>query len=147
MNTERFFSSVAAGAGGAGLESYVELWNPAGSGKTAKVMVIKINTKSTVITFITHTAQQGAAGSAGMIANKDLLGNNPVCQLYGHSLLAVLGTDLIQMMTTADVTLPTDLSDSPFIVKPGQSFIIENATANQAINMVHIAWHEIDNKY
>lgn len=149
MNTERFFSSAAIGAGGAGDKSFIELWNPANSGKSVKITAVKINTKDTTVSFMTHTAQQGSAGTIGKIANKNIGGNASVCSLYGHDLLAasVAGTVLIDFITTADTALPEDLSDAPFIVKPGQSFFILNNTVNSAINMVHMAWHEIDNKY
>ncbi len=144
MNTQRYFSSAAVAAGGAGDEGFIELWNPADSGKTVKITAVKINTKDTTVTFKYHTAQQGSGGAAGKIANKNLGGVASVCDLYGHDLASVAGTDLIDFITTADTALPEDLSDAPFIVKPGQSFIIHNNTANAAINIVHMAWHEID---
>ena len=147
MNTERFFSSVAAAAGGASIESFVELWNPAASQKAVKITAVKINTKATLVMFMTHTAQQAAAGVVGRIANKNIGGNASVCTLYGYSLLLVLGTVMIEMITAADTALPNDLSLSPFIVKPGQSFMIVNQTSNAAINAVHLAWQEVDKNF
>ena len=147
MNTERFFSSVSAASGGASVESFIELWNPIASKKAVKVTAVKINTKATLVSFMTHTAQQAASGVAGKIANKNIGGNASVCTLYGYSLLFVLGTVMIEMITAADTALPNDLSISPFIVKPGQSFMIANQTSNSAINAVHLAWQEVDENF
>ena len=40
MKTQKYFSVAAIGAGGAGVESFIELWNPAGSKKTVQITTV-----------------------------------------------------------------------------------------------------------
>ena len=147
MNTQRYIGYAAIAAGGAGIESFIELWNPATSDKTIKVTSFTVNTKDTLSVLKYHTAQQGSAGTVGTSGNLNLGGIAPAGVLYGHGVASVSGTIISKVNTTADTDKVQCLEDHPIIVKPGQSILLESTTANQAINSVEVCWHEIDQSY
>lgn len=147
MKTQRYSAHGVGAAGGAGLESYVELWNPAANQVTLLVRSLKVNTKDTSVKLKYHTSQQGAGGTVGLVGNKHLGGVASNGSIYGHSLATVAGTQVGLLTTTADTDLALDLGNAPFVIDPGKSFIIENVVANLAINLVNIEYDEIEGVY
>ena len=144
MNTVRAFGFAAIGAGGAGVESFIELWNPATSKRVVKVTSILINTDDTVVKIKHHTSQQGSAGTIGTKGNKLMGGVAPSTVIYGHGVASVSGTQVFTINTIADIDEFINLNDAPLVLNPGVSLIIENTNADLAINNVNIEWHEIE---
>lgn len=147
MNTQRYISYAVAVQGAAGFESFVELWNPATSGRIVKVTGLTIDTKDTLVNMQYHTAEQGAAGVAGTKGNLNLGGVGSVCNLWGMALATVAGTVIGALQATADVDLIVCFENNPIIVKPGQSFILACVNAIKAISHLSMCWHEIDATY
>ena len=147
MNTVRAFGFAAIGAGGAGVESFIELWNPATSNRVIKVTSILINTDDTVVKIKHHTSQQGSAGTIGTKGNKLMGGVAPSAVIYGHGVASVSGTQVFAVNAVADIDESVNLNDAPLVLDPGVSLIIENTNADLAINNVDIEWHEIDERH
>jgi len=128
-------------AGGAGNESYIELWNPATTTKLLRVTLIRINTKDTVVKVKYHTAKQGS--TALTKGNKSLGGSTPVGELYGNNTASVLGTQVGSLITTVDADRELDLLNSPILIFPGKSLVLENTDADEAITTCEIHWDEV----
>jgi len=125
--------------------SFVEVWNAATSGKTVKVTRIEINSKDTAVSLWNHTAQQGAAGTAGVKQNKLLGGVAPSVAIYGEDILTtVLGTKMYTVTTVADTVKVIDCEDSPIMINPGMALIVANDTVNLAMTRVSVTFHEIE---
>jgi len=144
VNTVRAFGFAAIGAGGAEVESFIELWNPATSNRVVKVTSILINTDDTVVKIKHHTSQQGSAGTVGTKGNKLMGGASPSAIIYGHGVASVSGTQVFAVNTIANIDEFINLNDAPLVLNPGVSLIIENTNADLSINNVNIEWHEID---
>lgn len=128
-------------AGGAGAESYIELWNPAASTVVLKVTRIVINTKDTVVKVKHHTAKQGSTALA--IGNKNLGGSTPAAFMYGNNAASVSGTQVGSLICTVDADRTVDLTDEPILVFPGKALILENTDAVEAITTCELHWDEV----
>lgn len=147
MNTQRYLGFAAQIAAASNM-SFCEIWNPAASGKTAKVTKIEINSKDTGMSFFRHTSQQGASGTIGVHGNKHLGGAAPGIIMYGEDIVTtVAGTKFYTVTTVADVVKILDFEKSPIVIDPGASFIVACDVVNKALTRVSFEWHEIDNKY
>ncbi|MCK4791993.1 MAG: hypothetical protein KAV87_50135 [Desulfobacteraceae bacterium] len=128
-------------AGGAGAESFVELWNAAANSVMLRVTRVVINTKDTVVKVKYHTAKQGS--TALTIGNKSLGGSTPAALLYGNNAASVSGTQVGSLICTVDADRELDLSGDPIVVFPGKALIFENTDAVEAITTFEIHWDEV----
>jgi len=139
---ENYVGSGTSAAGGAGNESYIELWNPAASGVQLKVTSISVVSADSEVKIKYHTAKQGTTGLTK--GNKILGGLAPSAELYGNNAGSVLGTQIGSFFLTADALriIHQELMSDPIVIDPGHSLILENATANTAITSCEIHWTE-----
>ena len=133
------FGISAAGAGGT--EAYIELWNAATTTVMLRVTRIVINTKDTVVKIKYHTAKQGS--TVLTIGNKQLGGSSPAAAMYGNNAASVSGTQVGSLVCTVDADREVDLTGDPIMVSPGQSLILENTDAVEAITNCELHWDEI----
>jgi len=141
MNIKHCIGQGGSGAGGAGNESYIELWNPATTGKDLKVKRIELNTADTVIIFKTHTAKQGSTAKSKADVNPAL--DSPDAEIYGDNAASVSGTTRITFTLTANTNRVVEFPD-PIIIQPGYSFVLVNNTDDLAINEIIFYWDEVD---
>lgn len=144
MNIRRCIGHATGAAGGAGLESFVELWNSATSGKSLLIRKITLETADTQVQFKSHTSQQGSGGAAGTKGNKRWGHTAPAAALFGASAASVSGTARFKADVVADTPITFDFSDDPIQIDEGIAFIIENVTANTALTGAIIEWDELD---
>ena len=144
MNTKSCFGSGASAAGGAGAESYIELWNAATTGVVAHIKRVVINSAEdgagTTVKIKYHTAKQGS--TALNLADTLLGGSTPACTLCGNNAAAVSGTQAGGLIITTNTNTEFEFKD-PIKVPPGKSCLFENTTANKAITMTLIEWDEV----
>lgn len=131
----------ASAAGGAGNESFIELWNASTTTVFLRVTLIRINNKDTVVKVKYHTAKQGS--TALTKGNKRLGGSTPAAAIYGDNAASVSGTQVGSLICTVDTDRELDLKDNPIEVVPGTALILENTDANEAITSCEIHWDEV----
>lgn len=137
---QHYIGYGAVAAGGADKESFIELWNASTSYVKARVTLIRINTKDTIVKLKYHTAKQGSTAKTS--GNKELGGKSPGVAIYGDSATSVSGTQIGSIVCTVDTDRTLDLNDAPIVINPGKSLIIENTDANEAITSLEIHWEE-----
>lgn len=138
------FGNGTSAAGGAGAESYIELWNPATSGVVAEVRRVVIisaeDGAGTTVKVKYHTAKQGS--TALTIGNTAVGQAAPACELYGNNAASVSGTQIGGLIVTTNTRTEFTWQE-PIKVRPGLSLVFENTTAVKAITMLQIEWDEV----
>jgi hypothetical protein len=138
------FGCGTSAAGGAGTESYIELWNAATTGVVGHVKRVVIisaeDGAGTTVKIKYHTAQQG---STALTSGNALLGGSaPAIAIYGNNAASVSGTQVGGLIITTATRTEFEFKE-PIKIPPGKSLIFENTTAVKAITMLQIEWDEV----
>lgn len=136
-----------AAAGGAGLNSYVVLWNPIGSKLVAVVEEVAIGPTATGFYSLMQLANTATTIPAGAAASTNARSRDfryegtPMCQIFSGTDQATDLAGALTMFSLAQSANTYQPIKFPLVLGAGNYLIVRNVTANSALQ-VSFAWRE-----